>query len=278
MKIDLKIVKTKGDHIQDTPLVKIGGKGLFTKELERSLFTKEIDFAVHSLKDLPVELPSGLTISSYIKREAANDALISKGKKTLGEIPQNGIIATGSLRRKFQLLQYRKDFHIVDVRGNIETRIEKLYKNNWDGLILAYAALKRLGKTDVISEIIPQEVIYPAVGQGIIAIECREDREMLEIFSAINDPGTQTCAIAERSFLQGLGGGCQVPVGVISKVQDGTLQLSGIYMPEDGKSAVKNTIEYDSGKPIIAGRTLAEKILHECHLKNDAFMAMNSSG
>jgi len=259
--IELKIIKTKGDHIRDTPLAKIGGKGLFTKELEHSLLEQHIDFAVHSLKDLPVELPAGLTIAAYIKREAANDVLISKGSKKLHEIPENGIIATGSLRRKFQLLQYRKDFQIVDVRGNIETRIEKLSKNNWDGLILAYAALKRLGKTDLISEILPEDIMYPAVGQGIVAVECRDDPHKHELFSAINDKETEICAIAERAFLSGLGGGCQVPVGVISTVQDGKILLSGVYMPEDGESVIREEVVFDAEKSDLAGEKLAEKIL-----------------
>ena len=242
LNVELKIIKTKGDHIQDSPLAEIGGKGLFTKELEQSLLAKNIDFAVHSLKDLPVELPSGLTIAAYIKREQPNDVLISKGNKPLCDLPQNGIVATGSLRRKFQLLRYREDFQIVDLRGNIETRIEKLYKNDWDGLILAYAALQRLGKTDLISEMIPEDVLYPAVGQGIMAVECREEPAMRAIFAALNDRETEMCAIAERAFLQGLGGGCQVPVGVISTVQDDMLHLSGIYMPEDGKYCIKEAV------------------------------------
>jgi hydroxymethylbilane synthase len=263
LNVELKIIKTKGDHIQDSPLAKIGGKGLFTKELEQNLLEKHIDFAVHSLKDLPVQLPSGLAILAYIKRECAQDVLISKENKSLREIPHHGVIATGSLRRKFQLLQYREDLHIVDVRGNIETRIEKLYKHDWDGLILAYAALQRLGKTELISEIIPEDVLYPAVGQGIIAVECREEPTMRAIFAAINDRETEMCAMAERAFLQGLGGGCQVPVGVISKVQNAKIHLSGIYMPEDGKYCIKEAVLFDAGKPDIAGAKLAEKILAE---------------
>ena len=261
LNIELKIIKTKGDHIQDTPLAKIGGKGLFTKELENSLLEKEIDFAVHSLKDLPVELPSGLTISAYIKRELANDVLISKKNKSLREIPQHGVIATGSLRRKLQLLKYRQDLCIVGVRGNIETRIEKLYKNNWDGLILAYAALKRLGKTHIIREILPEDLMYPAVGQGIIAVECREEPESYQLFSAINDRNTEMCAIAERAFLKGLGGGCQVPVGVITTLQAETIRLAGVYLPEEGNYCIRENIVFDASQPAMAGQKLAEKIL-----------------
>lgn len=260
LKIETKIIKTKGDHIQDTPLAKIGGKGLFTKELEQSLLNREIDFAVHSLKDLPVELPVGLSIGAYLQRETPNDILISKGNLPLRDIPQNGVIATGSLRRKFQLLRYRSDFQIVDVRGNIETRIKKLYDNDWDGLILAYAALHRLEKTDLISEIIPVDIMHPAVGQGIIAVECRDENDMYEIFSAISHAESETCAIAERAFLAGLGGGCQVPVGVTSRIEHGQLYLSGVYMPEGGEYRQK-TIKMEATKPEQAGQQLAEQIL-----------------
>ena len=263
--LELQIVKTQGDVVQDAPLAKIGGKGLFTKELEQSLDAREIDFAVHSLKDLPVELPAGLMLAAYLTRECPNDALVSKDRRKLSEIPRNGTIATGSLRRKCQLLRYRPDVQIVDVRGNIETRLAKLTQNNWDGLILAYAALQRLGKTEVITEIIPAEVIYPAVGQGIIAVECRTESAMAEFFAAINDHAAETCAIAERAFLQGLGGGCQVPVGVISTIRQGQLELAGVYLPEDGKYWIKEKIIFDAGQPRVAGERLAEKISKKYH-------------
>jgi hydroxymethylbilane synthase len=238
---------------------------VFTKELENGLLAREIDFAVHSLKDLPVELPDGLMIAAYITRERPNDVLISKEHKTLRDIPRNGVVATGSLRRKLQLLAYRHDLQIVDVRGNIDTRLEKLYNNDWDGLILAYAGLKRLGRTEVISEILPEDLLYPAVGQGIVAVECRADRYFQDLFATINDPHTETCALAERAFLEALGGGCQVPVGVISKIQNSTLSLSGIYMPEDGKYVIKDSIERDAHHPAKGGKILAEKILTAYH-------------
>lgn len=259
LSIDTVIIKTTGDHIQDVALAKIGGKGLFTKELEQSLLKGDIDFAVHSLKDLPVELPPGLTIGAYLKRETPNDVLISKNNLPLRDIPQGGTIATGSLRRKFQLLRYRSDLKIVDVRGNIETRIKKLRDNNWDGLILAYAALSRLDKTDQISEIIPDDIMHPAVGQGIIAIECRDD-DAHAVFSAINHPETETRAVAERAFLAGLGGGCQVPVGITSKIENGHLHLSGVYMPEGGQYR-HETVTMEATKPQKAGQQLAAQIL-----------------
>lgn len=207
-------------------------------------------------------MPSDLTIAAYLKREKANDVLISKDHQKLHEIRKNGIIATGSLRRSLQLLQYRNDLHIVDIRGNLDTRIEKLYKNDWDGIILAYAGLKRFGRTDLISEILSEKIMYPAVGQGIIAVECRDEPALRELFSAINDDETETCAVAERAFLEGLGGGCQVPVGVISHIEGDTLHLSGVYIPENGEYCLKENIVFEAAKPGIAGKKLAQKILN----------------
>ncbi|MCP4404859.1 MAG: hydroxymethylbilane synthase [bacterium] len=260
LEIETRIVKTKGDHIQDTPLIQIGGKGLFTKELEVSLAKREIDFAVHSLKDLPVELPPGLTLGAYLTRDLPNDVLVSKGNLALDDIPHQGTIATGSLRRKFQLLRYRSDLQIVDIRGNIETRLQKLKNNNWDGLILAHAALKRLEKTEIISDLISQEIMYPAVAQGIVAVECRDETAMHDIFRPINHGNTAIYAIAERAFLQDIGGGCQVPLGVISDIQGEQLTLSGIYMPQED-NIIQERVVGDARSPEQTGRELAEKIL-----------------
>ena len=261
MTIETRIIKTKGDRILHMPLAKIGGKGLFTKELEVSLANREIDFAVHSLKDLPVELPEGLTIGAYLERDLPNDVLISKGNLSLDDIPQQGTIATGSLRRKFQLLRYRRDLNVADIRGNIETRLRKLEENDWDGLILAHAALKRLDKTDLISDVIPQEIMYPAVGQGIVAVECRDEAAMHEIFSAVNHHESAVCARAERAFLQGIGGGCQVPLGVISTIQERQLTLSGIYMPQED-NIIQERVAESVASPEQIGQKLAERILN----------------
>lgn len=261
---EVKIIKTQGDHLLDVPLAKIGGKGVFTKELEQSLLRGEIDFAVHSLKDLPIELPVGLAIGAYLPRELPNDALISKGNRKLKELPCGATLATGSLRRKLQLLEYRPDLNFVDLRGNIETRLQKLAGNHWDGLILAYAGLQRLGKSELVSEILPTDLIYPAVGQGIIAIECREDTELLSLFANINDRVTQTCALAERAFLEGMGGGCQIPLGVVSRAQTGVLLLSGKFLLEGRCSGVKHSIQGDADQPVLTGKRLAEELLTLC--------------
>jgi hydroxymethylbilane synthase len=262
--IELKIIKTQGDHIQDTPLAQIGGKGVFTKELEEQLLSGAIDCAVHSLKDLPVELPAGLHIAAYLPRECPNDVLISKYQRPLAALPVGAMLATGSLRRRCQLRHYRPDLQFVEVRGNIETRLAKLRDNSWDGLILAYAALARLDKTDVLTEIIPETLIYPAVGQGIIAVEVRAEQRMTDIFAALNDPLTEACALAERAFLAGLGGGCQVPVGVISEICDGQLHLAGRYLPADGQHCLEAAVWGDVQQPTLVGKLLAAEILqHE---------------
>lgn len=260
LEIDTRVIKTKGDQIQDTPLAQIGGKGLFTKELEVSLAQGEIDFAVHSLKDLPVELPPGLTIGAYLARDLPNDVLVSKGNLRLDEIPHQGTIATGSLRRKFQLLRYRSDLQIVDIRGNIETRLQKLRDNDWDGLILAHAALARLGKTELISDVIPQNIMYPAVGQGIVAVECRDEAVMRDIFGRIDRVDSGICALAERAFLEGIGGGCQIPLGVISTLQGDELTLSGIYMPREDY-IIQERVVGSANSPAQAGTQLAVNIL-----------------
>ncbi|MDY0094253.1 MAG: hydroxymethylbilane synthase [Candidatus Vecturithrix sp.] len=261
---EVKIIKTQGDHLLDVPLAKIGGKGVFTKELEQSLLRGEIDFAVHSLKDLPIELPAGLTIGAYLPRELPNDALISKENRKLKDLPCGATLATGSLRRKLQLLEYRPDLKITDIRGNIETRLQKLADNHWDGLVLAYSGVRRLGKTDLISEMLPTDLIYPAIGQGIIAIECREDPELLLLLTGVNDQTTQTCALAERAFLKGMGGGCQLPLGIISHIQAGVLHLSGKFFREGRCSGIRHSIQDDANQPGQAGKRLAEELLALC--------------
>lgn len=261
---EVEIIKTQGDHLLDVPLAKIGGKGVFTKELEQCLLRGEIDFAVHSLKDLPIELPPGLTIAAYLPRELPNDALISKDHRRLADIPAGGTLATGSIRRKLQVLEYRPDLHFVDIRGNIETRLRKLVENDWDGLILAYAGLHRLGKSELISEILPVDLIYPAVGQGIIAIECREDAESLACFAKITDPATAICARAERAFLEGMGGGCQIPLGIISHIDGNVLQLSGKYLFEERGASFIHSLQTDASQPVLAGKRLADELLNVC--------------
>lgn len=265
IEIETKVIKTKGDKILDTPLAKIDGKGLFTKELENVLLSGKIHFAVHSLKDLPVELPKGLTIGAYLKRANHNDVLISKDGLGLGfdAIPENGTIATGSLRRALQIKKLRPDLKTHDIRGNITTRITKFYDSNWDGLIVAGAALARMDITDLSASEIEDDSMLSAVGQGIIAIECKDDPEILKHIRTVNHTDTELSAIAERAYLEGLGGGCQVPMACHASIEGSKIRLKGLYMPEDGKYFIKNTyLGYlDDARGL--GLKLAEYMLSE---------------
>ena len=214
LRAEKKLMTTKGDKILDAPLAKIGGKGLFTKELEQDMLAGGIDIAVHSLKDMPTEVPEGLVISAITERFDPGDAVVSPKYKTLDNLPRGAKVGTSSLRRKAQLLHARPDLQISDLRGNVNTRLEKLEREHFDAIILAVAGLKRLGFADRITEVLPREIVLPAVGQGALAIETREDdREVRNFIAFLNDEATVACARAERAFLARVEGGCQVPVG-----------------------------------------------------------------
>ena len=215
VEIEKCLMTTKGDKILDAPLAKIGGKGLFTKELETAMLEGEIDIAVHSLKDMPVVVPEGLVITAITERENPGDALVSNKYNSFAELPEGAKIGTSSLRRKAQLLHARPDFNIQDLRGNVNTRLQKLESENFDAIILAAAGLKRLGFSDRIKEELPKTMCLPAVGQGALAVETREDdTELREMLAFLDDKETRACTITERAFLAAVEGGCQVPVGV----------------------------------------------------------------
>lgn len=233
--IELKIIKTTGDKILDAPLSKIGDKGLFTKEIENALLDGRIDVAVHSLKDVPTHIPVGLRIAAVAKREDVRDVLISSKWKSLDELPERATIATGSLRRKAQLLHHRPDLRIVDIRGNLQTRFARYEESNWDGMMLAYAGVKRLGLEKHIAQIIPTELILPAVGQGALGIEIRSDDDRtLRFIKILNHPATETCTRAERSLLRTLEGGCQIPIGAHAAMKKGKLVLRAVVGSIDG--------------------------------------------
>ncbi|MCC6932221.1 MAG: hydroxymethylbilane synthase [Deltaproteobacteria bacterium] len=261
LEVEKRVIKTKGDKILDVPLAKIGDKGLFTKELENALFSGEIDFAVHSLKDLPVELPQGLKTTACIKREKPNDIVVLKHAKRLADLPDNAVIATGSLRRALQLKKIKPQIQIAEIRGNINTRLEKLANANWDGMVLAYCALSRLGKENLITELLPYEVMLPAVAQGIIAVESRDDSKSIELFSRINDKETESCGILERAFLFGLGGGCRVPMACNAYVEGSELHATGLYMPNDGEQYILETISGNMVDAYELGIQLAKQAL-----------------
>jgi hydroxymethylbilane synthase len=243
--IDVQIIKTTGDKILDAPLAKIGDKGLFTKELETALLDGRIDLAVHSFKDVPTLISEGLTITAVLEREDPCDVFIANTKKAhraFLNLPKNAIVATGSLRRKCQLLNARPDIRIVDIRGNLDSRIKKLDESDWDGIILANAGVTRLGWAERITEILPFEIILPAVGQGALAIEIRNDDKRIDnILHTLHHVPTASAVAAERALLRHLEGGCQIPVGAYGQIRGNTIQLVAIIGSLDGKRIVKGS-------------------------------------
>lgn len=264
VEIELIKIKTQGDKILDVALAKVGGKGLFVKELEEALLRKEIDFAVHSMKDVPVELPEGLHITAITKREDPRDAFVSKKYASLNELPKGAKVGTSSLRRQCQLLSIRPDLNVEVLRGNVETRIRKMTEGIYDAVILAYAGLKRLGLTEFVKEVISEEISIPAIGQGALGIECRiEDKETNALLSVLNDEDTNYSVTAERSFLMLLQGGCQVPIGGYAVVTGNRLRLNGLVGSIDGKKVIKEVVSGDKSDAPYLGEALAKVILEK---------------
>jgi hydroxymethylbilane synthase len=261
---EVVIIKTSGDRFQQTSFRQIGTKGVFIKELEDALLEERIDLAVHSMKDVPTEMPDGLTIAAIGKREDVRDALLSKGGATLESLPQGARVGTSSLRRQSQLLHARRDLRVLELRGNVDTRIEKLKRGDYEAIVLAKAGLDRLGLSGNISEVLPHDVSLPAAGQGAIGIEARAgDAETLRVLTAMDDAETCSAVTAERSALAGLGGGCQVPIGAWGRIENGKLVLDVAVLSPDG---TQRMWEKDSGSPQEAGaigRRVAQK-LREC--------------
>jgi hydroxymethylbilane synthase len=259
---DLQIIKTKGDAVLDTALSKIGDKGLFTKEIELALINKDIDLAVHSLKDLPTAQPAGLKIGAVSKRETPNDVFISKEFATIDNLPKGARVATGSLRRRSQLLAYRPDLEIVEIRGNVPTRIEKFLASGLDGMILAFAGVHRLGLDVYIKQVVPTEILLPAVGQGVMAVEIREtDAEVAAMLARIDDAETESCITAERAFLRCLEGGCQVPIGALAVFELGEIFLQGFVGNLDGTKVIRQSIRGIASGAESLGTDLAKKCL-----------------
>lgn len=265
IEFEIKVIKTKGDLVTHLPLHKIGDKGLFTKEIEQQLLDREIDLAVHSMKDMPSSLPEGLKFANVPKREDPRDILVLKENyKTLEDLPHGARIGTGSKRRIYQLLKYRPDLEIVPIRGNIDTRIKKIEDENLHGIVLAAAGLLRAGLEQRISYYLPTNIMIPAPAQGALALEIREnDLYMEEIISHIKDEKTEIQIAAERGFLAGVNGSCHVPMGAYCEINDDKLILTGLYGDEEGKKLVVKSIEgrvKDSDK---IGFDLAKEVLKE---------------
>lgn len=240
---EVKEIVTKGDKILDVQLSKVGGKGLFVKEIEKALIDKEIDFAVHSMKDMPSVLPEGLVIGCIPPREDPRDAFISKGNVKFLDLPEGAVVGTSSLRRSAQLLQVRPDIEIKWIRGNVDTRLKKLENEEFDAIILAAAGLNRLGLQDVVTEYLEPTICIPAVSQGTLGIECREDdEELLAEFTKLTCESTKKSALAERAFLAALDGGCQVPIAGYATVEGNEITLTGLVAAPDASVIYKETL------------------------------------
>ena len=263
LQVEIKVINTKGDKILDVALSKIGDKGLFTKELEIKLLNNEIDIAVHSLKDLQTEIPKGLKLAAVTKRHNVEDVLISKKKKeTIFSLKENATVATGSLRRRSQLKHLRPDINVVELRGNVPTRIKKFTENNWDAIILARAGVERLKLQKYISSIIPINQILPAVGQGALGIEINSKNIFAEkIVKSIHDENTYCAVIAERALLKKLEGGCQVPIGAFAEVKSNGLYLEGLVASLDGSISFKGKIKGKKSDAEKLGDNLANELL-----------------
>ncbi|MCM3237173.1 hydroxymethylbilane synthase [Heyndrickxia oleronia] len=255
---EVKEIVTKGDRILDVTLSKVGGKGLFVKEIEQALMNKEIDMAVHSMKDMPAVLPQGLTIGCIPHREDHRDVLISKGHMTLRDLPKGAKVGTSSLRRSAQILAERPDLEIKWIRGNIDTRLAKLETDEYDAIILAAAGLSRMGwSSDVVTEYLEPEVCLPAVGQGALAIECREDdKELLDELLKLTSKETKETVTAERAFLHKMEGGCQVPIAGYATITDNAqISLTALVADPNGKIIYKETVMGED--PVIVGEKAA---------------------
>ena len=264
LKVTLVKIKTTGDKIQDAPLGKIGGKGLFVKEIEEALLRRRTDLAVHSIKDVPTEFPKGLHLSVVTKREDPRDVLISKDGKSLKDLPKGAKIGTSSLRRQAQLLHFRSDFELIPLRGNLDTRLKKLKTLNLDAIVLALAGVKRLGFEEKITEIIPPEVSLPAIGQGALGIETRTaDQEVERQIRFLNDRDSSIAISAERAFLGKLEGGCQVPIAAFARIVRSTLQVDGLVGTTDGRRLIRHHVEGPVERPESLGVELAEILLAE---------------
>ena len=262
LKVDLIHIKTSGDKIKDAPLAKIGGKGLFVKEIEEQLIREEIDIAVHSMKDMPVNLPTGLCIAAITKREDPHDALISRDNIKLKDLPLGAKVGTGSLRRQTQLMNYRPDLKIIPMRGNIDTRIKKLETENLDAIILATAGLRRMGWQERITETIDSDILLPAIGQGAVGIEARHHAlDILEFIVQLDHEETNLAIEAERSFLKVLEGGCQVPIGAYAILTGNDIFIRGIVGSLDGKLIHKSEIKGPLESAKLLGKELGLRLL-----------------
>jgi len=258
--VEIEIIHTTGDKITDVVLAKVGSKGIFTKEIEDALAAGSIDLAVHSLKDLPTELSAEFQIAAIPKREDPRDAFCSKNYASIEDLPKSARVGTSSLRREAQLKAIRPDLVVHPLRGNVDTRLRKLESGEYDAIILASAGLNRLGRTELVRQIIPVESMCPAAGQGALAIEIRAgDQEVFNALAFLDDPGARAETDCERSLLRKLGGGCQVPIGANAESWDGTLHLEAVVASPDGRLVLRESLA--GSDPVRLGELVAENLL-----------------
>ena len=259
--IELVEIETVGDQVRDVPLTQLGGDGAFTKAIQQALLDRRVDVAVHSLKDLPTFVVEGLMLAAVPERGPTGDAFVSKKYRSFAELPSGAVVATSSVRRKAQLLNRRPDLKLIDIRGNVETRLRKLVEQNLDATILAHAGLVRLGLADQITEILDASWMFPAVGQGALGLECRtDDAATRSVLERLNDTEARYAVLAERAMLRGLGGGCQVPIGARTKIANGMLTLRGVVLPPDGSQRIEAEIAGAMEEAESLGQTLANQL------------------
>lgn len=260
--VELVLIETHGDQIQDQPLAAMGGFGVFTKAIQQALLDIRVDLAVHSLKDLPTIPVAGLKLAAVPPRGPTGDALVSHKHRCFADLPQGAVVGTSSLRRRAQLLNERPDLKLFDLRGNVDTRLRKLLSQELDGIVLAEAGLERLGLSRHIVEILDPRWMLPAVGQGAIGLECREDdAATCDAVEALNDPSTWSAVLAERAMLWALGGGCLVPIGAYSQIAHGVLTVRGTVLSPDGRRRIVDTHRGPMEKPLGVGNELAASLL-----------------
>ncbi len=262
LEVTLKRIKTSGDKILDVPLAKIGGKGLFVKEIEESLLSREIDLAVHSMKDVPTALPVGLGILCVPPREDPRDVLISRDGRGLDALPDDACVGTSSLRRQAQLLHHRPNLRITMLRGNLDTRLRKVREGEFDAVVVAAAGLTRMGWLDQATEYLPPEISLPAIGQGALGLEGRVDDSFVrDLVQSLDHEPTRTAVTAERALLDRLQGGCQVPIGAHATIDGGTLVLDALVASVDGRKVIRDRVQGPASDAQELGRTLAEQLL-----------------
>ncbi|HET9915816.1 MAG TPA: hydroxymethylbilane synthase [Candidatus Binatia bacterium] len=263
LQVELSIIKTRGDRFVDRPIAAVGGKGVFTKEIEDALLHQTIDLAVHSMKDLPTVLPQGLAIAAVPAREDARDVLVTRNGLKLAELARGARIATGSLRRQAQLLHHRSDLVVMPMRGNVDTRLRKLDDGEADGLIMAAAGLKRIGRAERIGEFLPDDICLSAVAQGALAIEARDDGALGELLSFLHDAASAAETAAERALLRRLSGGCHVPIGARAHAAGGALEMAAIVASPDGATLCKAKLAGRTEDAESLGERLAELLLQQ---------------